>query len=88
MSMVPTKRKAPEGPRAADTAAQPFDCVHPTEDRGQLDPTAPDYYARLIDVYRPLLDMDRRRRTSARRRPPLDDGRRDPLGAVSDGQWP
>ncbi|WP_157692886.1 hypothetical protein [Pedococcus dokdonensis] len=50
-----------------------------------LDPTDANYYAALLAWAEPLLDMDRRRDQAARRLPPLDDGRRDPLGAITDG---
>ena len=75
--MTPARQSGPhEGDRPeARPTAKPFEIGQPIAQR-RLDP---DYYARLIETYRPLLDMDRRRREAARRVPPMSDGRRDRL---------
>lgn len=50
-----------------------------------VDTSDADYYAALVEEYRPLIDCDRRRREAAWRYPPLASGWRDPLGTRADG---
>jgi hypothetical protein len=64
--------------------------VDPPDDTQGLDRDRlrQDYFARLVEAYRPLLEMDRRRREAAWRLAPMPDGRRDPIGPIMDGRWP
>jgi hypothetical protein len=90
--MSPARRSGPPPPEGR--YVNPHNNTDSTSsDRTEVNPQSPwagreQHDAQVAAVAKVLGEQLTRRRDAALRLPPLANGRRDPLGPVTDGRWP